>query len=269
MEEIFYVYGLFELGTENLLYIGKGKNDRSKKHRPLLIENKHVNPKLQNKFNSLIKNNSDVEDRIIQNNLTEQNALDREKQLIAFYGLENLCNLTEGGEGGDCLTHNPNRLQIIQKSARSRTGKKRDQHTVEKIKTKLEEWRKTEEYQSYVEKMSSERIGKNNPMYGKRETEEHKKERMKNMLSKPRWNSGLTKDNDPRIAKLGVWKGKIPPNAKKIKVLDITTGEVLSFDSIKLFKDHIKTTLKKCNGKKLFKLLKKEIEVYERWKLTE
>jgi len=39
--------------------------------------------------------------------------------------------------------------------------------------------------------------------------------------------------------------------------------------TLKKPRENIKTTLKKCNGKKLFKLLKKEIEVYERWKLTE
>jgi hypothetical protein len=269
MEEIFYVYGLFEIGTENILYIGKGKNDRSKKHIPLLLDNKHTNPKLQNKFNSLVSNNSSLEDRILANNLTEYRAFEIEKQLIEFYGLKNLCNLTRGGEGGDCLTNNPNRVDIIQKSARSRAGKKRDPKIIEKIKVKREKWRNSEEYQIYLKKMSSERIGQNNPMYGKTETEEHKKERMKNMLSKPRWNKGLTKDDDPRIAKLGHRKGKLPHNAKNIKVIDINTGDILSFDSIKLFQEHIKNTLKKCNNRKLFKLLKKEEEVYERWKLME
>ena len=117
--------------------------------------------------------------------------------------------------------------------------------------------------------MSENRIGKNNPMYGKKETEEHKKERMKNCLSKPRWNKGLTIKDDPRLEKLATWKGKLPPNAKKIKVIDITTSEVLEFNSIKAFIDHVRNILKKCNSKKVFKLLQKEIDIYERWKLTE
>ena len=269
MENIFYVYGLYEVSTQQIIYIGKGKGDRSKVHKPLLLESKHKNPKLQNKFNSIVRQGGDVEDKILEDNLQESEALKRETELISFYGLENLCNLTEGGAGGDCLTHNPNREIIIKKSSTSRIGLKRSQETKTKILNKLKEWKKTKEYQKYLKEMSENRIGKNNPMYGKKETEEHKKERMKNCLSKPRWNKGLTIKDDPRLEKLATWKGKLPPNAKKIKVIDITTSEVLEFNSIKAFIDHVRNILKKCNSKKVFKLLQKEIDIYERWKLTE
>ena len=46
MENIFYVYGLYEVSTQQIIYIGKGKGDRSKVHKPLLLESKHKNPKL-------------------------------------------------------------------------------------------------------------------------------------------------------------------------------------------------------------------------------
>lgn len=269
MEKIFYVYGLYDIQTNELIYVGKGKEQRSKVHRPLLLENKHINPKLQNKFNAIIRNGSDVVDKILEDALTEADALKRETELIAFYGLDNLCNLTEGGVGGDCITHNPNREQIIEKSRLSRIGLKRSQETKDKILKKLDLWKQTEDYQNYIKELSEKRMGENNPMYGRKETEEHKKERMKNCLSKPRWNKGLTTKDDPRISKLATWKGKLPPNAKKIKVVDITTNEVLEFASIKLFRDHIKNTIKKCNSKKVFKLLQKQLDVYERWKLAE
>lgn len=269
MEKIFYVYGLYQIETQEIIYVGKGKGDRSKVHKPLLIENKHRNPKLQNKFNSIINKGADIEDRILEQNLEESEALKRETELITFYGLENLCNLTEGGVGGDCITHNPKRQQIIEKSRLSRIGLKRSQETKDKMQKNLELRRHTEEYQIYLNELSEKRMGENNPMYGRKETEEHKKERMKNCLSKPRWNKGLTIKDDPRLAKLATWKGKLPPNAKKIKVVDITTNEVLEFASIKLFKDHIKNTIKKCNSKKVFKLLQKQLDIYEKWKLTE
>ena len=52
------------------------------------------------------------------------------------------------------------------------------------------------------------------------------------MLSKPRWNAGLTKENDSRIVKLAPWKGKIPPNAKKIEIFDIIKPFFLVCDEI-------------------------------------
>ena len=91
---------------------------------------------------------------------------------------------------------------------------------------------------------------------------------MKNMLSKPRWNAGLTKENDSRIVKLAPWKGKIPPNAKKIEIFDIATQTTLTFLSITQFRRYIKNTIGKCNSKYVYKLLKGEINVYIQWKLV-
>lgn len=266
---MFYVYGLYDKQTNEILYVGKGKNTRSKTHRTLLLENKHPNPKLQNKFNSLLENNNDVIDSIIQDNLSENEAFQKEIELISFYGIQNLCNLTSGGFGGDCITNHPNRELIIKRSATSRKGLKRSEETKNKIKLKRNLWQQTEEYKQFVNRMSHERTGKNNPMYGTIEKEEHKKQRMKNFLDKPRWNKGLTKDEDPRLEKLAFWKNKLPPNAKKIKIIDINSGEILEFEAIKRFIEYIKNKINKCNTKKVSKLLKQEIDIYENWKLAE
>ncbi len=266
---MFYIYGLYDKQTNQLLYIGKGKNTRSKTHRVLLLENKHPNPKLQNKFNSLLKNNSDVIDLIIEDNLSEDEAFQKEIELISFYGIQNLCNLTSGGSGGDCITSNPNRELIIEKSATSRKGLMKSEETKNKIKLKRNLWQQTDEYKEYIERMSHQRTGKNNPRYGFVESQEHKEQRMKNLLDKPRWNKGLTKDKDSRLEKLAVWKNKLPPNAKRIKIIEINSNEILEFETIKRFIEYIKNKINKCNTKKVFKLLKQEIDIYENWKLAE
>jgi hypothetical protein len=266
---MFYIYGLYDQQTNKLLYIGKGKNARSKIHRQLLVDGKHPNPKLQNKFNLLLKNSSDIIDLIIEDGLSENEAFQKEIELISFCGIENLCNLTLGGSGGDCITNHPDRDLIIKKSATSRIGLHPSEQTRNKIRLKRIAWQQTEEYKQFIQCMSHNRTGENNPMYGYIENEEKKRQRMKNLLDKPRWNKGLTKDTDPRIKKLAVWKNKLPPNAKRVKIIEIDSNKILEFQSIKNFIEYIKHKINKCNTKKVFKLLKQEIDIYENWKLAE
>lgn len=129
------------------------------------------------------------------------------------------------------------------------------------------EWLKSEDGKKFLLNLSEQRKGSGNPRWGFKEDEEKKHARMKNMLSKPRWNAGLTKENDPRIAKLATWKGKIPPNAKKIEIFDTVNQTTLSFLSIAQFRHYIKNAIGKCNSKYVDKLLKGEIDIYIQWKL--
>lgn len=172
-------------------------------------------------------------------------ALDIEKKLILEIGIEKLCNLTEGGE-----------------------GETRTEEALQKMSIKRKEWLQSEEGKKFILQMSNNRKGSGNPRWGFKEAEEKKKERMKNMLSKPRWNSGLTKENDPRIAKLAHRKGKLPYNAKRIEIFDTLNQTVLIFSSITHFCRHIKSVIGKCNSKYVYKLLKKEIDQYIHWKLV-
>jgi hypothetical protein len=263
MSSNFYIYFLI-LGNE-IVYIGKGKNDRAKKHLPLLKENKHINTKLQNKYNKYCKKNITFLEKIVYENLSEAQAFSYEKYLIDQIGLENLCNLTVGGEGGDCITNNPRREEIIKKSAKSRIGRKISKETIEKIQKTKQEWYSSQDYIDFKNKMSDARKGKNNPMYGRKEDEEHKKERMKNFLAKPKWNKGLTKENDSRIK--GPPSGKIPYNAKKIVIQNIETEEIIELPTIKSFYDLIKKELGKCNTKKAYALTAGKLEKYEKWVL--
>lgn len=83
----FYVYGHYTADTNELFYIGKGTRDRAwTSHRRSAYWHNKVN-----KHKRIVK--------ILYDNLTEEEALNKEKELIAEVGLDKLVNLTEGGGG--------------------------------------------------------------------------------------------------------------------------------------------------------------------------
>lgn len=106
-----YVYGHYTADTDKLFYIGKGVGNRawSKKNRnPYWIN-------VTNKHGYTIK--------ILYENLTEEEAYIKEKELIAEIGLDNLTNLSEGGKGWTSadlrrLYENPDHLQKITEANR-------------------------------------------------------------------------------------------------------------------------------------------------------
>jgi hypothetical protein len=49
---------------------------------------------------------------ILNYNVTRLQALELEKKYISFYGIENLCNMTIGGVGGDVISYNLKKEEI-------------------------------------------------------------------------------------------------------------------------------------------------------------
>lgn len=97
---IYYVYGLF---AENIcFYVGKGKGDRKLDHfRDFKNHNKAVNPSLYYKLQSLFQKNIIPYIKVFFENLSENEALEQEKNLIRLYKKKRdggtLCNLSDGG----------------------------------------------------------------------------------------------------------------------------------------------------------------------------
>jgi transposase len=99
--DIYYVYAIF---IDNIVrYIGKGKGNRKDHHfKNHLRYNKSVNRILNYQIKKAIQNNHLYDARIIFDNLSEQEALKKEIELIKKYGRiidssGTLCNICHGG----------------------------------------------------------------------------------------------------------------------------------------------------------------------------
>jgi len=114
----FYVYELIDPKTHLPFYIGKGTGKRMYYHFNRVQNNSSLNNKhLENKLRQLIKENLKPEHRKILETEDQQLAFDKEKERIKELGRENLCNLTDGGEGPfNCIRSSETKEKIRQKN---------------------------------------------------------------------------------------------------------------------------------------------------------
>lgn len=94
-----YIYLDPRLNPPLPIYVGKGKENRSEFHKT-----KANNPILKRKISKINELGLEPIVEIYQDNLTDQEALNLEIELISKFGridlkTGTLCNLTEGGEG--------------------------------------------------------------------------------------------------------------------------------------------------------------------------
>lgn len=141
---VFYIYEHWRPDTNSCFYVGKGKNKRAWRMSG------RRNPHHKNIIAKLASLNLSAEVRIVLSNLSEQNAYDAEVLRISIYGIENLSNITLGGEG----MKNPSpeareRMSIAQKKrfkdnpeeiermSRQRKGRVASEETKRKISKSL------------------------------------------------------------------------------------------------------------------------------------
>lgn len=182
-----------------MFYVGKGKNNRYKDKTN------------RNKFFKDMLNTHNCDVRIIEKNLTEKEAFQKEIELIKYYR-ENtnyrLTNVTDGGEGS--TGWHPTQ-EIKNKMSRASKEKWKD----ENFKNKMLELRQGEDSpyksQAFRDKISSLVSGENNPNFNHRWSDKQKEH-----LSNVRKENGLAAGiNNPRAT----------------KIICMETGEV--FDMIK------------------------------------
>jgi hypothetical protein len=83
-----------------VFYVGQGKGNRykSKNHRNKI-------------WNQIVSEHGFIYE-ILNENVTREDALELEKKYISEYGIENLCNMTIGGIGGDVISFNIDRKSL-------------------------------------------------------------------------------------------------------------------------------------------------------------
>ncbi|GJQ43921.1 MAG: hypothetical protein JETCAE03_34190 [Ignavibacteriaceae bacterium] len=99
----YYTYELIDPRDNKVFYVGKGTNKRMYSHYAS-VKNGNImrNENFSQKLKELVDNNlKPIYKKVIETNI-EQEAFDKEIELIKQYGKNNLCNLTDGGEGGFC-----------------------------------------------------------------------------------------------------------------------------------------------------------------------
>jgi hypothetical protein len=192
----FYVYILrrpdkhdpFYIWLSCPFYVGKGSNGRVEEHRRKAKNSKDKN--LKNKIiRKLWSRGLDFEEEILFDNLTEQEAFELERKLIAKYGRINngtgiLANMTDGGEGTSGVVFSKESKRKMSKSHTGEKnhfyGKKHTQETIKRmseVKIGLYEGENNPHYgKNHTEeskrRISESRLGELNPMYGKHHTEE-------------------------------------------------------------------------------------------------
>lgn len=270
----YYVYKLTSTLTNKIIYIGKGKNNRMFKHKQHAKNYSCSNKKLERTILKTLNGGGDIVCEKIYDNLSEKIALQKEKETIQQIGIKNLCNLTEGGIGGDCLTNHPNYKQICKKMGDSKRGKKRTEKEIKAIIKGRSKWIASKEFKQFIKQRSVilKNLGKENPLckYIANETPEQKKERMKNVLSVPRWNKGLTKETSELLRRDSEQKKNIIPiNATKCVVKNNITNETLVFLTLYDFKKFLKIKHGSFNSHKLQKHIKGEVDSYKEFTIIQ
>lgn len=182
--EKFYTYELVDPRDGLCFYVGKGKDDRifshEKKIRRSILSNS--NAKLSNKISSILRSGMAIIYNKPYQNVSESQALRYEKELIDFHGIQNLCNLTHGGESG--IPTDDVRKKLSDAAKRrlhgSRLGAKTSEETKAKMRLAALKRKSNKGYklgpcsEEHRRKLSEAMSGSKNPHYGKSVPDERK-----------------------------------------------------------------------------------------------
>jgi hypothetical protein len=163
----YYVYKHIRLKDGSTFYIGKGKGDRM-----YSADRRNVY------WKRIVEKDGGFTAKLVKENLTNDEAFDLEKKLIAEIGIDNLTNMTEGGSGGDTrkgFTEDEYKVWLENKS-KAQTGKegwwkgkKRNEHSL-KVKEKHSEgaysydWLKNPKSEEHKQKLSEAAKNRIRPM---------------------------------------------------------------------------------------------------------
>lgn len=236
-------------------YIGKTCDLKRRNREHLLEINKGNSLPKYNKLRKLINEGNNFNDLVvvIEENLTCNQIDDKEIYYIKKFREDgfNLKNLTNGGEGGDTLSKNPNKNNIIDKR-KGRVGNRKGVSLSDEQKLKISESvKKTFELGRKLQhsEETKRKISESNK--GKTFTNEHKKN-----LSIARKKRVITQSTREKSSKTS--KGKI--NIKKFEMIDPDGNIYITQNGLTMFcEDHGLT------GANILKVIKGERKHHKRW----
>lgn len=91
-----YVYELIDPVSDEVFYVGKGKGRRMYQHAVDARAGRITNPEKHERITSIHALGLEVQYRIVKDRLTEDEALQLERETIARHGIHNLTNATPG-----------------------------------------------------------------------------------------------------------------------------------------------------------------------------
>ncbi len=191
----YYTYTLIDPKTNKIFYVGKGQKRRMYRHVDEVqrdrIPNK-TNTKLGNKIKKILSSGDKVKYKKILITKNRYKALNKEKELIAEIGLENLCNLTSGGGSGHIVSE-----ETKKKISKIHKGKILSEETKRKIS------------ESCKDRMSWNK--------GKSLSDEHKRK-----MSEANKGKVFTEEHKRKISKAN--KGRIFSDDHKRKISEVKKG---------------------------------------------
>lgn len=139
-----------------------------------------------------------IKHEILFEGLTEDEAKNKEKELIAKYKSNNGkygYNLTEGGDGTYGYKHTDKTKEKCRQARLGKTPWNKGKHTTEEAKEKSRLSHSGKHHTEQTkEKIRQGMLGENNPMYGKHMSEEWKRKQSERMKGKNKgkkwWNNG-------------------------------------------------------------------------------
>ena len=118
MSSYFCVYELVNSIDNKVFYVGKGKKYRPENHvYTALRGGKYY---VHRKIRKIIAQGGKIKIRRVFETTEEQEALNEEIRLIAFYGFKNLTNMTEGGEGSSGFRHSEDSIELMKQKQRGK-----------------------------------------------------------------------------------------------------------------------------------------------------
>lgn len=231
----YYVYELIDPTNRKPFYIGKGSGKRMYYHFNRVLNNNSLDNKhLENKLKKLIKQKLKPIYRKILETYDEQKAFNIEKEKIKEIGRNNLCNLTDGGEGPAGCIRSIETIEKIRNKALERNKDEKYRVMIsEKTKSAMNrpevkekflnicaspefKNRRSETMIQYNRNNPGYHSGKNNPMYGKKLTHEHIEKRRKTIIERGSYKG----ENNPMYGKsvYDIWVDKYGVNIANEKL---------------------------------------------------